>query len=150
MESWRHSSGARRAVLLGLLALIVIWLPGTLASDIRGLRSALRLSARARAEARGPGAADGSDLALVRLAQSRIPSGAAYAVWTTARWRARHSATARQAGGAWTQFVLAPRVQVGRRAAGWILILGASPRGAGVVRPLHEWRSGGDWLVELR
>jgi hypothetical protein len=150
MESWRHSSGARRAVLLGLLALIVIWLPGTLASDIRGLRSALRLSARARAEARGPGAQAGSDLALVRLAQAEIPPGEAYAVLTTARWRARHTAAARQAGGSWTQFALAPRVQVGRSSAGWLLILGSSPRGAGVARPLHAWRAGRDWLVELR
>jgi len=34
-----------------LFALVAIWLPGTIASDIRGLRSALRLSARARADA---------------------------------------------------------------------------------------------------
>jgi hypothetical protein len=150
MESWRGSSGARRAVLLGLVALIVIWLPGTLASDVRGLRSSLRLSARERAEARGPGAQAATDLALVRLAQAEIPPGQAYAVLTTARWRARHTATAREAGGSWTQFALAPRVQVARRAADWMLILDSTPHGAGVERPRHAWRSGRDWLVELR
>jgi hypothetical protein len=150
MEFWRGASGARRAVLVGLFALVVIWLPGTLASDIRGLRSALRLSAQERAEARGPGAQAATDLALVRLAQTEIPPGGAYAVLTTARWRARHTATAREAGGSWTQFALAPRVQVARKAAGWMLILDSSPRGAGIARPLHAWRSGSDWLVEVR
>ena len=136
--------------MLGLFALVAIWLPGTFASDIRGLRSALRLSAQARADARGPGAQAATDLALVRLAKAEIPSGGAYAVLTTARWRAGHTASAREAGGSWTQFALAPRVQVARKAAGWMLILGSSPRAAGIARPLHAWRSGHDWLVQVR
>ena len=136
--------------MLGLFALVAIWLPGTIASDIRGLRSALRLSARARADARGPGAQAATDLALVRLARAEIPPGGAYAVLTTARWRAGHTATAREAGGSWTQFALAPRVQVARKAAGWMLILDSSPRAAGIARPLHAWRSGHDWLVQVR
>src|ERR1700712_1659909 len=75
MRAWRRSSGAQRAAVLGLLLLIVLWLPGTLASDVRGLRSLLRLSSRARAETTGPGARAGSDLALLRLARATIPDG---------------------------------------------------------------------------
>ena len=150
MRAWRRSSGAQRAAVLALLLLVVLWLPGTIASDVRGLRSALRLSARARAEATGPGPRAGADLALLRVARAVIPAGAPYAVLTTRRWRERHSATARESGASWTQFSLAPRVQVPRRAARWLLLLDASPRAAGIPRPLHAWRSGRDWLVETR
>jgi hypothetical protein len=150
MRALRRSSGARRAVLLGLLLLIVLWLPGTLASDIRGLRSALRLSASARAEATGPGARAGSDLALLRLARTTIPAGAPYAVLTTRQWREQRSATARESGASWTQFALAPRVQVPRAAARWVLVLGSGPRAAGIPSPVHTWRLGGDWLVQTR
>ncbi|HEY3613831.1 MAG TPA: hypothetical protein VGK92_09005 [Gaiellales bacterium] len=150
MRVWRRSSGAQRAAFLGLLLLVVLWLPGTLASDIRGLRSSLRQSSRARAEATGPGARAGSDLALLRLARATIPAGAPYAVLTTSAWRRQRSATARESGASWTQFALAPRVQVARRAARWVLVLGASPRAAGVAGRVHAWRSGGDWLVQTR
>jgi hypothetical protein len=150
MRAWRRSSGAQRAALLGLLLLIVLWLPGTLASDIRGLRSALRLSARARAEATGPGARAGADLALLRVARATIPAGAPYAMVTTRHWRERHSATARESGGSWTQFALAPRVQVSRRSARWLLVMDSSPSAAGISRPLHAWRTGRDWLVHTR
>jgi hypothetical protein len=149
MPAWRRSSGARRGAALGLLLLVVAWLPGTLASDVRGLRSALRLSARSRAEATGPGARAGADLALLRLARATIPGRAPYAVLTSSRWRERRSAAAREAGTSWTQFALAPRVQVGRGAARWLLVLGSTPRAAGIARPLRAWRAGGDWLVEI-
>src|SRR4051812_17774736 len=130
MGAWRRSSGAQRAAVVGLFLLVVLWLPGTLASDVRGLRSALRHSARTRAETTGPGARAGADLALLRLARATIPAGAPYAVVTTRRWRERHSATARESGGSWTQFALAPRVQVAPTAAHWLLVMGASPRAA--------------------
>ena len=147
MRAWRRSSGAQRAASLALLLLVVLWLPGTIASDIRGLRSSLRLSARARAEATGPGARAGSDLALLRLARTTIPRGAPYAVVTSRRWRERHSATAREAGSSWTQFALAPRIQVSLQAARWVLVIDASPLAAGIPRQLRAWRSGRDWLV---
>jgi hypothetical protein len=150
MRAWRRSSGARRAAVLGLLLLVVLWLPGTLASDVRGLRSALRHSARTRAETTGPGARAGADLALLRLARATIPAGAPYAVLTTRRWRERHSATAREAGTSWTQFALAPRVQVARREARWLLVIDSSPQAAGISLQVHAWRTGGDWLVQTR
>jgi hypothetical protein len=150
MRAWRRSSGARRAAVLGLLLLVVLWLPGTLASDIRGLRSALRQSARTRAETTGPGARAGSDVALLRLARATIPAGAPYAVLTTRRWRERRSATARESGGSWTQFALAPRIQVARREARWLLVIGSSPQAAGISGAAHAWRTGSDWLVQTR
>jgi hypothetical protein len=150
MRAWRRSSGARRAAFLGLVLLVAAWLPGTLASDLRGLRSSLRLSSATRAEATGPGARAGSDLALLRLARTTIPAGAAYAVLTTRAWREQRSGVARESGASWTQFALAPRVQVVRREAHWVLVLGASPRAAGIVNPVRAWRTGGDWLVQTR
>jgi hypothetical protein len=150
MRAWRRSSGAQRIAVLVLLLLVVLWLPGTLASDVRGLRSALGHSARTRAETTGPGARAGADLALLRLARATIPAGAPYAVLTTRRWREQHSATAREGGGSWTQFALAPRVQVTRRAARWLLVMDSSPQAAGVARPAHAWRTGRDWLVQTR
>jgi hypothetical protein len=150
MRAWRRSSGAQRAAVLGLLLLVVAWLPGTIRADVRGLRSSLELSARGRAEATGPGARAGSDRALLRLARATIPPGAPYAVVTTRAWRERRSGTAREAGAAWTRFTLAPRVQVARRAAHWVLVLGASPRAAGIGDRVRAWRTGGDWLVQTR
>ncbi len=150
MRAWRRSSGAQRTALLGLLLLVVLWLPGTLAGDIRGLRSALRHSARTRAETTGPGARAGADLALLRLARATIPARAPYAVLTTRSWRRRRSATARESGGSWTQFALAPRVQVARGAARWLLVIGSTPQAAGIPRPAHAWRTGSDWLVQTR
>jgi hypothetical protein len=143
-------SRAERGVLAGVSLLVLIWLPGTLASDVRGLRSDLRLSPAGRADARGPSAAAGTDLPLVRFAQSTIPSGAPYAVVRAGRWRERRLAAAREAGQAWTQFALAPRVQVGGRDAAWLLLFDSSPRAAGVSRPLRTWRFGQDWLVHRR
>jgi hypothetical protein len=150
MRAWRRSSGAQRAAALGLLVLVVLWLPGTIAADVRGLRSSLELSARGRAETAGPGARAGSDSALLRLAGAKIPSGAAFAVVTTRAWRERRSGAVREAGAAWTRFVLAPRAQVAPRAAHWVLVLGASPRAAGVGDGVRTWRTGGDWLVQTR
>jgi hypothetical protein len=137
-------------VLAGLSILVLIWLPGTLASDLRGLRSNLRLSASERSDARGPNAKAGTNLALLHFAQGEIPAGAAYAVVLGDRWRARRLAAAREAGRSWSQFALAPRTEVGRAAADWLLLLDSSPVRAGVAGARHEWRFGRDWLVQMR
>ena len=154
MRGWRHAGDRRGAVLIVLLLLGAAWLPGVLANDLRGLRSALRLSARERADYRGPAARDGTDLALLRVARVRIPAGAPYALVMAGRWKARHlaaaAAQAREAGTSWTQFALAPRVQVPRSRAAWVLIMDSTPQGAGFSRPLHAWRFGRDWLVDVR
>lgn len=139
----------QRKLLAGLSILVLIWLPGTFASDLRGLRSNLRLSAAERADARGPNAKAGTNLALVHFAQTEIPAGAAYAVVLGDRWRVRHLAAAREAGQSWTQFALAPRTEVGRASARWLLLLDSNPAGAGIAGARHEWRFGRDWLVQL-
>jgi hypothetical protein len=139
-----------RRALVALSLLAAIWLPGVVASDIRGLRANLRLSAGERADVRGPGATAGSNLALVHLAEARMPARAPYAVVLGGRWRGRHLAAAREAGQSWTQFALAPRVEVGRRQAAWLLILDSNPVAAGISRPRHAWHLGHDWLVQLR
>jgi hypothetical protein len=154
MRAWRNADGRRRAVLIALVLLIAAWLPGVLASDLRGLRSALRLSARARADYRGPRAGEGTNLALVDVARARIPSGAGYAIVMAGRWQPRHLparlAQAREAGTSWTQFALAPRLEVARSRARWVLVMDATPKRAGIARPEHAWRFGRDWLVEVR
>jgi hypothetical protein len=154
MRAWRNAGSRRRAALVVLLALVAVWLPGVLASDVRGLRSALRLSARARADARGPAARAGTNLALLHVAGIRIPAGAGYAIVMGGRWKGRHLAAKlaveREAGTAWTRFALAPRIEVARSRAAWVLVMDATPRGAGLARPLHSWRFGRDWLVEVR
>ncbi len=154
MRAWVNAVGPRGATLVVLLALIAAWLPGVLASDVRGLRSALRLSARERADFRGPDARDGTNLALLHVAGARIPAGAGYAIVMGGRWKGRHlaagAALAREAGTSWTQFSLAPRVEVTRSRAAWVLVMDSTPQSAGLARPLHAWRFGSDWLVEMR
>jgi hypothetical protein len=149
MRTWGSMRRAERAVLVALVLLVLAWLPGTLAGDLRGLRSNLRLSHAGRTDARGPAARAGSDLELVRLAQARIPAGASYAVVLGGRWRGPQLAAAREAGQSWTQFALAPRAQVARTRASWLLVLGSRPANAGILRARHMWRVGEDWLVEL-
>ena len=47
----------------------------------------------------------------------------------------------------WVGFVIAPRlVDAGARAP-WVVLVGRTPRSAG-IRPQHAWRFGRDWLVE--
>ena len=87
MRAWRRSSGAQRAACSGCCCSSRCGCPGTIASDIRGLRSSLRLSARARAEATGPGARAGSDLALLRLARAIHPARGAVRGGDARRWR---------------------------------------------------------------
>ena len=83
------------------------------------------------------------------------PGGAPFALVRAGRWGSasrpnRSLAFVWQAGQAWTQFVLAPRVQVARGDAVWLLVRGADPAGAGIRHPVHAWRFGPDWLVEVR
>ena len=111
--------------------------------------------AAAAADARGPGAAEGTNLGLVHAALRRIPGGAPFAIVRAGRWGSASSpnrslAFVWQAGQSWTQFVLAPRVQVAPGDAVWLLVRGADPAAAGIRHPLHAWRFGPDWLVEVR
>ncbi|MDP9255722.1 MAG: hypothetical protein M3Q31_04090 [Actinomycetota bacterium] len=146
---------SQAALLVAVLLIILAWMPVALLSDIRGARANLRLSAAAAADARGPGAAEGTNLGLVHAAQRRIPGGDPFAIVRAGRWGSasnpnRSLAFVWQAGQSWTQFALAPRVQVSRRDAVWLLVRGADPSSAGVRHPEHAWRFGRDWLVEVR
>ena len=137
--------------MLVVLALTVAWLPQTLASDLRGLRHDLTLPNSA--DARGPAAAAGTDLDLIHAAQVHIPQGADFAIALGGRWAGRRLPDglqlARQAGTSWTQYSLAPRFQVDRANARWLLVLDATPASLG-LNPRWALRSGRNWLVRLR
>jgi hypothetical protein len=141
----------RRPEVLLVLALTVAWLPHTLAADLRGLRHDLGLPDSA--DARGPAAAAGTDLDLIHAARARIPKDADFAIAVGGRWVGRRLPgglqLARQAGASWTQYSLAPRFQVDRATARWLLVLDATPASLG-LRPRWALRSGRDWLVRLR
>jgi hypothetical protein len=157
-ELWRRAlaaGGWQRALFFAVLLTALAWTPVALLSDIRGARSNLRLSARAAADARGPSATAGSDVALVHAAQQRIPRGQPFAIVRAGRWGSaarpnRSLAFAWQAGQSWTQFALAPRLQVAPRDAAWLLLRGASPAEADIRDVVGAWRFGEDWLVEVR
>jgi hypothetical protein len=145
----------QRALLVGVVLTALAWLPATLLSDIRGARANLRLSATAAADARGPSATKGTNLGLVHAAQRRIPRREPFAIVRAGRWGSASSPTRSlafvwQAGQSWTQFALAPRVQVAPRDAVWLLVRGSGPSAAGVRHVVHAWRFGADWLVEVR
>ena len=134
MRAWRRSSGAQRAAVLGLLLLVVLWLPGTLAGDVRGLRSALAaLGARARRGDRARRAGRQRPRAAAARARDD-PGGRPVSPSDDAAPGASGArATAREPVRSWTQFALAPRAQVARRAARWVLVLGSTPRAAGIA-----------------
>jgi hypothetical protein len=137
------------AAALSLIA--IAWLPGTLLSDLRGLRDNRRLSSAEAEDARGPTAAAGGNLALVRAARRQIPPRLSFAIqrggrWGSARAPNRALAFAWQAGQSWTQFELAPRIQVAPDDATWILMRDTAPP----QRFAHAWRIGPDWLVQRR
>ena len=140
-------------VVVSLLALA--WLPSTLLSDVRGLRANLKLSSSQAADARGPAVTAGTNLALVHAAKSRIPELVPFAIVRAGRWGTdekpnRKVAFIWQSGQSWTQFALAPRIQVDPSEAAWILIRDASPAEAGFPHPARAWRFGRDWLVQAR
>jgi hypothetical protein len=145
-----------QVVLVGAILLIAVTrLPLTLLSDVRGARDDARLTPTAAAEARGPAASRGTNIQLLRAARARIPSGASFAIlrggrWGTAARPNRSQAFVWESGESWTQYYLAPRIEVAQAQASWLLIRDATPGSAGVRAPLHEWRFGTDWLVEVR
>jgi hypothetical protein len=146
---------AQRGLIAAALLIAGVWAPQAVISDIRGARSNLRLSATQAAEARGPSALEGTNRELVRAAERRIPPGESFAIIRAGRWGsaakpARPLAFAWQAGQSWTEFALAPRVQVAPRDAAWLLIRDQSPAAAGIRNPVRAWRVGEDWLVEER
>jgi hypothetical protein len=145
----------RTWILAVLIALGLLWLPLTLQDDIAGARADLRVSAGDRSYARGPLATAGSDLPLVRAALARMPRHASFALVRAGRWGTDGHPNPREsfvweAGASWTQFTLAPRVEVSRNRAAWLLVRDARPSELGIIRNLHEWRFGDDWLVQLR
>ena len=151
MPSW----SPRSWILALLTALGLVWLPLTLQDDIAGARSDLRLSASDRSYARGPLATAGSDLPLVRAALARMPQHASFALVRGGRWGTDdhpnpNESFVWEAGASWTQFTLAPRLEVARNRASWLLVRDARPSALGVVRGLREWRFGEDWLVQIR
>ncbi len=138
-----------------VLVTALVTLPSTLRADIDGMRTDMRLSATAASEARGPAAAAGTDIALLRAARARMPRDASFALVRGGRFGSdAHPVHALafvwEAGQSWTQFDLAPRLEVAPRRAAWLLIRDATPAAAGVRHPLHAWRFGHDWLVEQR
>ncbi len=141
----------RRPDALVVLALVVAWLPQSVASDLRGLRRDLALPNPA--DARGPAAAAGTDLDLIHAAQARIPRDADFAIALGGRWAGRRLPgglqLARQAGASWTQYSLAPRFQVEPEDARWLLVLDATPASLG-LEPAWALRSGRNWLVRQR
>jgi hypothetical protein len=145
-----------QAVLVVLVLVTALArLPFTLERDVRGMRADGRLTAAAKAEARGPAAAAGTNIDLIRAAQLYIPHKASFAIvqagsWGTAARPNRAVAFVWEAGQSWTQFDLAPRLEVPASRARWLLIRGATPGSVGVRRPLHAWQFGVDWLVERR
>jgi hypothetical protein len=147
--------GMQRALLLAVLAIGLACAPAALISDIRGARSNLRLSSLEASTARGPSARAGTNLGLVLAAQRLIPDHEAFAIVRAGRWGSaarpnRSLAFAWQAGQSWTQFALAPRLEVAPRDAVWLLVRDGSPSAAGVRDPVAAWRFGRDWLVEAR
>jgi hypothetical protein len=149
------ASRIQAALLLLVLATALVTLPSTLRSDVDGMRADGRLSATAASEARGPDARAGTNIALIRAARARMPRGASFALVRGGRFGSdAHPAHALafvwEAGQSWTQFALAPRLEVAPGRAGWLLIRDATPASAGVRDPLHAWRFGHDWLVEQR
>jgi len=146
---------AQMVVVGAILLIAVTRLPFTLLSDVRGARDDARLTATAAAEARGPAASRGTNIQLLRAARAQIPSGASFAIlrggrWGTAAHPNRSQAFVWESGESWTQYYLAPRIEVARAAATWLLIRDAKPASLGVRSPLHAWRFGSDWLVEVR
>jgi hypothetical protein len=148
-------SRTQAVVLLLVLVTALVTLPSTLRSDVNGMRADARLSATAASEARGPAASEGTNIALIRAARARMPRGASFALVRGGRFGSdAHPVHALafvwEAGQSWTQFDLAPRLEVAPRQAGWLLIRDATPAAEGVRNPLHAWRFGHDWLVEQR
>ena len=138
-----------------VLLIVAIRLPFTLRSDVRGVQADEKLTPTAVAEARGPAAAAGTNIGLLRAAQARIPRAASYAVvrggmWGTAEHPNRAEAFVWESGESWTQYDLAPRVEVAQSKASWLLIRDARPEAVGVHAPARSWRFGTDWLVEVR
>jgi hypothetical protein len=141
--------------LVAIAAVVLIRLPLTLASDMRGARQDRHMSARSAAEARGPAALAGTDIALIRAARRIVPRDAPFAVVRGGRWgsalRPNHAlAFVWESGESWTQFDLAPRLEVAPGRATWLLVRDATPRAAGVLDVRRQWRFGSDWLVERR
>jgi hypothetical protein len=143
-----------QVVLVAIVLLVVaVRLPFTVRSDVRGVEADAKLSARAVAEARGPAAAAGTNIVLLRAAQAHIPRGADYAIlrggkWGTAEHPNRSEAFVWESGESWTQYDLAPRIEVAPSQARWLLIRDARPDAVGVGAPMHSWRFGNDWLIE--
>jgi hypothetical protein len=157
-ELWERAlppRGLQRALLLAVLVIGLAWVPSALISDVRGASSNLRLSSLEASAARGPSAQAGSNLALVRAAQRRIPGHEPFAIVRAGRWGTaakpnRSLAFVWQAGQSWTQFALAPRLEVARRDAVWLLVRDGTPASVGVRHPVRAWQFGRDWLVEAR
>jgi hypothetical protein len=145
----------RSGLLVAMVVIGVVWLPVTLHSDIQGARANFELSPREASDARGPSATAGANAALVHAAQSRIPEGETYAIVRGGKWGSstrpnRSFAFVWQAGEAWTQFSLAPRIEVAPAVADWILVRDAAPGDLGFSHPVATWSIGPDWLVKNR
>lgn len=143
------------AFLVLIAAVALVRLPYTLVSDVRGARGDSRMSARQAGEARGPAALAGTDIDLIRAARRLMPRNAAFAIERGGRWgRGPHPLHALafvwESGESWTQFDLAPRLEVEPARASWLLLRDETPGAAGVRHVRHRWRFGQDWLVELR
>ena len=144
-------SAWRRPDVLLVVSIALVWLPRTVVTDVRALGQDQRLASVV--ETRGPAAAAGSNLALIRAAVRRIPRDASFHVAYAGPWAPRRLRPdlqlARQAGASWMQYMLAPRFQVPAGRAQWLVVEGGPPS-AVAARPVAAWRFGSDWLVQAR
>jgi hypothetical protein len=145
-----------RALVVAVVAtLALVWLPMALHDDVAGAAANRRLSGDGASLARGPGAKAGTNLALVLAALAHMPRGASFSIVRGGRWGStthpnRRTLFVWETGESWTQYVLAPRVEVAPTAASWLLIRDTTPGAVGVSHPRAAWRFGPDWLVRVR
>lgn len=88
-------------------------------NDVAGAAANGRLTANEASFARGPDATAGTNLALIRAALARIPRSAPFSIvrggrWGSAKHPNRRTLFVWEAGESWTQYVLAPRIEVPR------------------------------------
>ncbi len=124
-------------------------------NDVAGAAANGRLTANEASFARGPDATAGTNLALIRAALARIPRSAPFSIvrggrWGSAKHPNRRTLFVWEAGESWTQYVLAPRIEVPPAAASWVLVRDTTPAAIGIKHPRAAWRFGSDWLVRLR
>jgi hypothetical protein len=129
----RRRSGVTVAMLV-LMAVVALSAYHSAEARVRAIHG---LPVRAPDMDRPPPDADAVRYeAIARDALAHIPPGAPYAI----------VALRRTQGLFWVRYVLAPRIRVDPASTHWVMVVGGSPRKAG-LRPRRSWRAGDAWLV---